>query len=95
MSDFKKSSLRETLDAWGDRIAQGIGNKIKRRYAIRPEAITSQPRPEAIGGECQSIQYSDTMICKCGLQYDVNEPIPPMCPETGQPARASGGPARR
>lgn len=29
---------------------------------------------------CQAKQYSDQMICsRCGLQWDVNDPDPPLC----------------
>ena len=30
--------------------------------------------------DCKARQYSDQMLCcKCGLQWDVNDPEPPKC----------------
>lgn len=28
---------------------------------------------------CQARQYSDQMLCRCGLAWDVNDPAPPKC----------------
>lgn len=28
---------------------------------------------------CKARQYSDQMLCKCGLAWDVNDPDPPEC----------------
>lgn len=34
---------------------------------------------------CQARQYSDQMICgKCGVQWDVDDPEPPVCPKRKQ-----------
>lgn len=29
---------------------------------------------------CKARQYSDQMLCECGLAWDVNDPEPPECP---------------
>jgi hypothetical protein len=29
---------------------------------------------------CDVHQFSDTMVCACGLRWDVNDPDPPKCP---------------
>lgn len=28
---------------------------------------------------CKARQYSDQMLCQCGLAWDVNDPDPPEC----------------
>jgi hypothetical protein len=30
---------------------------------------------------CRAVQYSDSMVCDCGLRWDTNDPYPPLCPE--------------
>lgn len=43
--------------------------------------------------QCEARQHSDQMMCgRCGLAYDVNDPDPPQCPRTLEPARSSGAP---
>lgn len=39
---------------------------------------------------CMSIGYSDTVTCRCGLAWDLNDPDPPICPATQKPAPAQG-----
>jgi len=29
--------------------------------------------------QCKARQYSDQMLCECGLAWDVNDPDPPEC----------------
>ena len=31
--------------------------------------------------QCRAKQYSDQMLCRCGLGWDMNDPDPPECPE--------------
>lgn len=33
---------------------------------------------------CKARQYSDQMMCQCGLAWDVNDPEPPACPSEVQ-----------
>jgi hypothetical protein len=30
--------------------------------------------------KCDAHQFSDMMVCPCGLRWDVNDPEPPPCP---------------
>lgn len=39
---------------------------------------------------CNARQYSDQMLCSCGLAWDTNDEDPPICPEDGKPAPMSG-----
>lgn len=32
---------------------------------------------------CKARQYSDQMLCQCGLAWDTNDPEPPECPAYG------------
>lgn len=42
---------------------------------------------------CKARQYSDQMLCACGLAWDVNDPEPPECPAYGvQDVRDSAPP---
>lgn len=33
---------------------------------------------------CGVAQYSDRMSCQCGVEYDTNDPAPPVCPRTNE-----------
>ena len=32
-----------------------------------------------MGSKCLAYQASDQMLCECGLQWDMNDPEPPVC----------------
>lgn len=36
---------------------------------------------------CDARQYSDQMMCSCGLSWDVNDPDPPNCPAGRKPIK--------
>jgi len=37
---------------------------------------------------CHARQYSDQMLCRCGLGWDMNDPEPPECPNERRTATA-------
>lgn len=53
---------------------------------VRARDRVTAPKPALVsGGSCHAYQASDGMFCRCGLQWDVNDPDPPVCPSTGTP----------
>ena len=41
---------------------------------------------------CGAYQASDQVLCPCGMVWDMNDPEPPICPRTLQPARNGNRP---
>lgn len=97
MSD--KKDLESTLAALGQSVKEreARGRQRRERHSRITAAWAGARHGRATGGpptECQSTQFGDSMVCKCGLQYDTNDDDPPTCPVTGASARASGRPGR-
>ena len=44
---------------------------------------TTSEKPTRSLTHCSAIRCNDQMICKCGLQWDVDDPEPPECPREG------------
>lgn len=53
----------------------------------RQDRLADRTRVDSV---CRAYQASDQMSCVCGRTYDVNDPDPPICPVTKNPARVSG-----
>ncbi len=45
-------------------------------YPSREFFLESQGLPP----NCDAAQFSDSVVCPCGVKFDVNDPCPPKCP---------------
>jgi hypothetical protein len=49
-------------------------------YVGKAETVWNRLPSTVTTHRCDAAQFSDMMVCPCGLRWDVNDPQPPLCP---------------